>query len=144
MLPDNGVNPMRWDCGKQGCFNIKKRPKIEFLADCLPGRIAFTDVDGLVELKGNLLFLEWKEHGGLGIGQRILFKQLTRFCPATVLVIEGNAEDMTVNSIRIVWNGKIGPQETRDFNDLRIMVSQWASWAKSNPVTGKLEEVVCE
>jgi len=84
MSPDNGANPMRWDCRTQGCFNLKKRPKIERFADCLPGRIALTDVDGVTELCGNVLYLEWKSHQGLGDGQRILFERLTALCPATV------------------------------------------------------------
>lgn len=36
MLHNNGANPMRWDCTTQGCFNLKKRPKVEVFADCLP------------------------------------------------------------------------------------------------------------
>jgi len=51
---------MRWDCEKQGCFNLKKRPKIELFADCFPGAISFGDVDGRVEYKGRFLELEWK------------------------------------------------------------------------------------
>jgi len=64
-MANNGHNPMRWDCQKQGCFNKKKRPRIEMFAECLPGKIAVGDVDGLVEIKGNFLFLEFKEHSNL-------------------------------------------------------------------------------
>ena len=27
-----GYNPLRWDCEKSGCFNIKCRPKLEQFA----------------------------------------------------------------------------------------------------------------
>jgi metallo-beta-lactamase family protein len=64
MSRDNGFNPMRWDCAEQGCFNHKKRPKIELFADCLPGRIAFSDIDAIAEINGNLLLLEWKDPFG--------------------------------------------------------------------------------
>ena len=47
-----GYNPMRWDCEKSGCFNVKCRPKIEVFAECFPGRINFGDMDGRVELGG--------------------------------------------------------------------------------------------
>mgnify|MGYP006972377369 CR=1 FL=1 len=105
MSHDNGANPMRWDCTRQGCFNIKKRPKIELLADCLPGRIAFGDVDAIVEVCGHFLLLEWKDHPQLGTGQRILFQRLTLLCPAIVLIVEGDAESMAVRSIRQVSRG---------------------------------------
>ena len=40
MMEANGYNPLRWDCERQGCFNLKRRPKIEVFADCFPGRIS--------------------------------------------------------------------------------------------------------
>ena len=134
MSRDNGANPMRWDCATQGCFNVKKRPKIERFADCLPGRIAFTDIDGIVEINGNLLLLEWKDHQEVGTGQRILFERLTRFCPATVLIVEGNAESMAVESVRIAWGGHIGGPCPADLDHLRKMVHDWAYWAMNSPV----------
>jgi len=134
MSHDNGANPMRWDCRTQGCFNLKKRPKIERFADCLPGRIAFTDVDGLTELCGNFLYLEWKSHGDLGAGQRILFERMTALCPATVLVVEGDAEHMTVRTLRIAWDGTIGPPRTANIEDLRTAIREWSAWALAHPV----------
>jgi len=140
MLPDNGANPMRWDCATRGCFNVKKRPKIERFADCLPGRIAFTDVDGIVEINGNLLLMEWKEHRGVGVGQRILFERLTRFCPATVLIVEGDAESMAVDSVATVWGGRIGPPQPVNLNGLCEMIRDWAGWALDNPVIRQQRE----
>ena len=134
MSRDNGYNPMRWNCEKQGCFNLKKRPKIEMFADCLPGRIAFTDVDALTEICGNLLYLEWKEHQELGIGQRILFERMTRLCPAAVIIVEGDAEYMTVSSICTVWDGVIGPRQPANLEDLQAQIRMWADWALTNPV----------
>ncbi len=132
MSLDNGYNPMRWDCATSGCFNLKKRPKIERFADCLPGRIAFSDIDGIAEINGNLLLLEWKDHLCLNTGQRILFERLTRLCPATVLIVEGDAEQMTVDAIRTVWRGQISPAEADDIDGLRLRIQQWSRWAMSN------------
>lgn len=142
MSSDNatGANPMRWDCQRQGCFNIRKRPKIEIFADCLPGRIAFGDVDGIVEINGNLLLLEWKDHQAISTGQRILFERLTRLCPATVLIVEGDAEFMTIDSIRVAWDGRIGPPQPADLDGLREMIRAWADWALSNPATRRIVE----
>ena len=133
MPADNGANPLRWDCSRSGCFNLKKRPKIELFADCLSGRIAFSDIDAIVEIRGNLLLLEWKDHQGLATGQRILFERLTQLCPATVLIVEGDAEEMTVESIRTAERGAISPPEPADFETLRQWIRLWSDWAVRNP-----------
>ncbi len=133
MACDNGRNPLRWDCRTQGCFNLKKRPKIERLADCLPGRIAFTDVDAMTEICGNLLLLEWKGHQALGTGQRLLFERMTALSPATVLIVEGDAETMTVSSVRTVWRGRMSPPETADLTGLRRAIQAWSAWALAHP-----------
>jgi len=66
MISANGYNPLRWDCQKRGCFNLKRRPKIEIFAECFPGRINFGDVDGIVEINGNALLLTRNKNGRLG------------------------------------------------------------------------------
>ncbi len=69
---------MRWDCGKRGCYNVKHRPKIEEFAECFPGKISMGDVDGLVEINGHFLLLEWKSVSkDLGYGQRKTYEQIT-------------------------------------------------------------------
>jgi hypothetical protein len=143
MSRDDGANPMRWDCAKRGCFNLKKRPKIERLADCLPGRIAFSDVDAIAEVCGNLLLLEWKGHQGLSTGQRILFERLTLLCPATVLVVEGDAEDMTVGSVTTVWRGRVLPPEAADLDGLRRRIQAWAEWALANSALRRPQGASC-
>lgn len=134
MSPNDLPHVLHWDCQKQGCFNQKKRVKFRLLSDCLPGRIAFTDIDAITEIKGNLLLLEWKDHTELPKGQRILFERLTLGCPATVLVIEGDAEQMSVVSIRMVWRGVIWPPEPADLDRLRREIQAWVQWALANPV----------
>jgi hypothetical protein len=129
----NGCNPMRWDCATQGCFNLKKRPKIERFADCLPGRIAFSDIDAIVEIGGNLLLLEWKDHPHISTGQRVLFERLTRLCPATVLVVEGDAERMEIVAVTTVWQGAFSAAENADLQGLRARITQWAGWALQHP-----------
>lgn len=129
MSHDDGRNPMRWECSRQGCFNRVKRPKIEWFADCLPGRIAFSDIDAITEVCGNLLILEFKEHKGLSTGQRVLFERVTRMCPATVLIVEADAQSMTVQSISVVSKGVISPPEPADLNDLRNRIQGWTEMA---------------
>ncbi len=139
----NGANPMRWNCQTQGCFNLKKRPKIERFADCLPGRIAFSDIDAIVEVCGNLLLLEWKDHREVGTGQRILFERLTALCPATVLIVEGDAEDMAVASVTTVSDGQFSPSEPADLDDLRATIHAWSDWAMQNSAVRRQQEAMC-
>jgi hypothetical protein len=85
-------NPLRWVCDTDGCFNIKCRVKIQLFADFFPRNIAMGDVDGIVELEGNFLMLEWRDADYkpfIPEGQAIMYKKLAllRFC---VIAIWGN------------------------------------------------------
>lgn len=137
------VIAMHWDCQRQGCFNQKKRLKFSVFKDCLPGRISFADVDGLVEINGNLLLLEWKDHEQLSTGQRILYQRMTRLCPAGVFLVEGDAEDMSVQSLSTVWAGVIGPREPIDLEGLCGYIRTWADWAKTHPAKPRALEPSC-
>ena len=138
-----GANPMRWDCTRQGCFNIHKRPKIERFADCLPGRIAFGDVDGIVEIGGNLLVLEWKERKHLPRGQELLYTRWTAYGPATVILVVGDARDMTVDEIAFVHKGIREPWLDSNLDSLRWMIRDWGQWATAHPVQGRCWEASC-
>jgi len=129
----NGANPLRWDCEKRGCFNKKKRPKIEMFADCLPGRCAFSDIDAIAEVNGNFLIQEWKGGGGLPTGQRIMFERMTSSSPVCVFVVEGNAESMTVTHMTRIWRGVIHAREPSSMESLRGRIAAWAKWAGRSP-----------
>jgi len=133
MSHDSGANPLRWDCSRQGCFNLHKRPKIELFADCLPGRLAFSDVDAIAEVNGNLLALEWKEHRRIPTGQRVLFERWTAGGPATVLLVVGDARDMTVDELACVHGGVISAWRDADLDSLRRDIRVWADWALAHP-----------
>ncbi|HOI56166.1 MAG TPA: hypothetical protein PLP01_13020 [Phycisphaerae bacterium] len=133
MSHDSGANPLRWDCARQGCFNLHKRPKIELFADCLPGRLAFSDVDAIAEVNGNFLVLEWKEHRRVPTGQRVLYQRWTAAGPTTVLLIVGDARGMTVDEVACVHGGAVGPWRETDMDGLRRDIRAWADWALLHP-----------
>ena len=133
MSHDSGANPLRWDCARQGCFNLHKRPKIELFADCLPGRLAFSDVDAIAEVNGNFLVLEWKEHRRVPTGQRLLYERWTAAGPTTVLLIVGDAREMTVDEVACVHGGIIGAWRDADLDGLRSDIRAWADWALLHP-----------
>ena len=129
----SGINPMTWDCEQRGCFNKKMRPKIEMFAECLPGRIAFSDVDAIVEIKGNLLVMEWKTGRHLPRGQALLYQRWTGNSPTVAILVVGDAEHMTVEEIAYIDTGKIGPWVPKDLDGLKNLISDWGRWARMHP-----------
>lgn len=123
----NGYNPLTWDCEQSGCFNIKRRPKIEEFAECFPGKIAMGDVDGIVEMKGKFLLLEWKCEGGLRQAQEIMYKKFTAQPGNLVLVVAGNAETMEVHHFRKIRNGQMEPWCRGDLQTVKGLMRQWAA-----------------
>ena len=131
MKAPDGFNPLRWDCEKSGCFNKKRRPKIEVFADCFPGRINFGDVDGLVEINGFFALLEWKGEGGnIHTGQRISFERHTKREGNAVFVVSGNAETMEVKQFCIFYRGKQGPWRGADLEKLKASLRKWVEMCK--------------
>lgn len=131
--PANGYNPMRYNCDRSGCFNVKKRPKIEAFADCFPGKINFTDVDGIVEINGHVLMLEWKPAPvDLPTGQRIMFEHLTADGSHAVIVVAGDPETMTVSHCATVFSGAASPWRPASLEDVKGRMEKWSSWARTN------------
>ena len=125
--PPDGYNPLRWDCGADGCFNKKRRPKIEVFADCFPRRINFGDVDGLVEINGKFCLLEWKGDGGkVSTGQRISFERHTKQQDGNVVfVAEGDAETMSVHRYCVFYRGKQSAWRDATLIDLKAAITRW-------------------
>lgn len=130
-----GFNPMRWNCQTSGCFNLKRRPKIEVFADCFPRRINFGDVDGLVEIGGMFCLLEWKGDGGsVRTGQRLSYLAFTREAGNVVFVVNGNAETMAVDGYSTFWGGRQLPLVNADLDALKARIRWWAEWVQRRPV----------
>lgn len=134
MNAPNGFNPMRYDCENQGCFNKKRRPKIEVFADCFPGKINFGDVDAEVEINGYSLRIEWKCNGNtIPKGQKIMYERKTRYGIDCVLCVHGNAETMEVFSVGSFVNGEWQDWEIANLDELKTKVSKWSAWAQKQP-----------
>lgn len=122
---------VRWNCLESGCFNFKLRPKIEVFDDCFPGRIAFGDVDALVEIGGIFCLLEWKSDGGsLQRAQAIASAQFTRMAEGNIVfVVEGNAKMMSVKRYCIFWAGKQQEWVAADLLSVKQRIQGWAAYA---------------
>lgn len=132
-MTNDGRNPMRWDCEKDGCFNVKRRPKIEVFCGCFPGRINFGDVDGIVEINGVALMLEWKTSISRDIptGQRIMYERVTYNEKISVIIVEGNAETMECKRYCLFYGGKKTVWKDACLEDVKKRISEWASYAKT-------------
>jgi hypothetical protein len=128
---DNGRNPLRWDCEKQGCFNKKRRPKIEVFHDVFPRRINFGDVDGIVEINGKALMLEWKSYeGDIPTGQRIMYSRITKSGLITVICVTGNAETMECTSYRLFFKGELHPAQKANLDAVKDVMRRWVKHAE--------------
>lgn len=128
-----GYNPLRWQCEERGCYNVKHRPKIEYFAGALPGKIALTDVDATTEVNGHFLFLEWKsgEPRDLPVGQRIYAQRLTALSEKiTYVVVCGDAETMEVKAVLPVAKGRFHGWQSCDLEGLFEKIRAWSTKAK--------------
>lgn len=128
MSNSTGRNPMDWDCFTRGCFNIKKRPKIEEFCECFPRRCSFGDVDGIIELGGSLCFLEWKSLGAdLKTGQLMTFTAITQQNEKNIVfVVFGDPETMEVFGFQIIRNGRVSAPIVAGIDVLKTELKNWA------------------
>jgi len=51
---------IRHNCEIDGCYLKNQTPDWGFLDNSFSGKIRVSDIDGIVEVNGHLLILEWK------------------------------------------------------------------------------------
>lgn len=90
-----------------------------------------SDIDGVVEINGYFIFMEWKHEGGyLHKGQEILLQQLTRVSDKIVAyVLYGNSVTMEVTKMTRVYAGK-SETYTANLEQVKSLFSKWARMAK--------------
>ena len=124
-------SPFRWDCDKQGCFNTKCRPDFGVFYDCFPGKGSFTDIDGIIEINGKLLLLEWKSKPDtIPVGQQIMYKHLSRKCDAFVVCVSGDAETMQIDHALSFSKGHMGRWIPISTEQVVELFTKWAAFAK--------------
>jgi len=105
----------------------------------MPRKIGMSDVDGIVEINGKFLLIEWKyAEGHITVGQRIMFERMTALSPKiTVLVVAGDPQTMEVYSYMKIYNGKMHPIERIDLDGFRRRVKAWANLAWAGRFNGQ-------
>ena len=126
---------LRWNCEARGCFNVKRRPKIEVFDDCFPGSIEFGDVDAIVEMGGRAILLEWKSEAAyIPRGQQIMYERLSAK-GIFAMVVHGNAETMEVKAYCFFWAGRQSHWRPASLDDVRSRIRAWAAWASLSKVS---------
>lgn len=78
---------MRYNCASKGCY-YDQLPDWSDINNAFPGAIRPTDIDGMVEINGNVLFLEQKGVGcPVTTGQARAFRELSKKDRVTVVVM---------------------------------------------------------
>ena len=127
----NGFNPMRHNCESQGCFNLNRRPKIEVFSECFPRKIAMADVDGVVEMGGRFLFLEWKTPDApISFGGKLTLSSFSRIPGSIAIAAWGDAKTMEVCKL-MLWCGGRGYESPYlpSLEVLKQWMERWASFA---------------
>jgi hypothetical protein len=122
---------MRYNCAKQGCFNVKNRPDFGVFADCFPGKISMTDIDGAVNVKDRFLFVEFKSDKceGLARGQELFFERLAQDNRNTIVIAAGDCERMQFSRCMTIENGRFKGWEHTSIEMLRDRMKRWADHA---------------
>ena len=132
MIDKLAKGKLRWDCDAQGCFNKKKRPKIEVFGECFPGNITMGDVDGIVEINGYFIMLEWKPSINLSVGQKLMYQRISSV-GFYVMVVVGDAETMDVHFFSEFWNGKQCPFQKADLAKVKARMKKWVDYVRKQP-----------
>lgn len=133
MQPNAGFKPLKWNCETDGCFNAANRLDFSAFYSSLPGKMSFTDADGLAEYCGNGLLMEWKSTSSpLPTGQAIAYERLTRGKILTVLWIVGESKTMRADKVTVIFDGKYYNTPAKSTEDLNNIIKRWVSWSSSN------------
>ena len=90
MRPRQQNTNIKWDCPTDGCYR-DFLPDWTPLNDCFPrAGIRVGDIDGMVEVGGHFLFMEWKPpRVTIPEGQMKALTRLSRLPRVTVLILWG-------------------------------------------------------
>lgn len=97
-----------------------------WLGDTLPGRVAPTDFDFVLERHGRFLIIEFKPPGGaLPMGQRITLKALARDPRFTVWIVWHGDGELRATLGPVDARGDILVREEMSLTHLRSLVKKW-------------------
>jgi hypothetical protein len=122
---------MRHECARDGCLQ-DRLPNWDWMKGCFPrDDIMPSDLDGVVEINGHVLFIEQKRAGGsVTGGQARLLRVLERYPNAVVWLIR-ETDDPTAFEC-IYRDGETPPSGWNRYTieQMRTWLSAWATAAE--------------
>jgi hypothetical protein len=124
----------RWDCKAKGCY-YQQLPDWDDLLPCFPRGIAPTDVDGLVEIGSNLLFMEQKGPGvPIPDAQRLALQRASRREGVTTLFFRPPLRVASDLECLIFGNGPPDGWQPCSRDQLKDWLRAWAIEADAHPI----------
>ena len=117
------MTQMRWQCTEKGCY-LQRRSDPVMFDGCFPAGVSMGDVDGIVELNGRFLIVEFKKLNiSVPEGQARMFRRLVATGLFTILVVraaEQHVEEWFEVTVDGSWRTYAGDSE-----NLRDHVISW-------------------
>jgi hypothetical protein len=126
---------IRHDCKINGCYKDVCIPDWGMFDGCFDAKsekIKIGDLDGVVEINGNVLFLEWKRmESELSYGQKRLLMTLTENSDKHMaLIIYGSINGNDLMKYQTVRSGKFSRLRDCDKEYLRNLLIRWTDYSK--------------
>lgn len=110
----------------EGCLRELQPPLGEF-DDCFSGKIGLSDIDGMVEHNGHILYLEWKASLDVLLpqGQRIAFEAISNKEHQSVLVVWGKPNYSGPMRFELYAFGKVHNDGPITLEGLKQIFKMW-------------------
>lgn len=119
----------RHDCSRQGCLQATL-PSWDWMRGCFPRGIMPTDIDGMVEINGQILFIEQKRCGvSLSGGQSAAFKSLAKNPNVTVWFIRPTIDPQVFECLVKDGSSSTGWRR-QNLAQMRAFLNAWSEAAE--------------
>lgn len=116
---------------------LKGEWNLDVYSDSFGGKNRLGDIDASVEIDGNHLVVEFKEHeNSMNEGQLVKAVRMAKYCNTTTFFVFGKTNQPT-RKIIISPKSQVGELTPTSEAELKSLFSKWYSKAKLNPVTNR-------
>jgi hypothetical protein len=125
---------LRHECDRDGCYQ-DRLPSWDWMRGCFPRGSMPTDLDGVVEINGHVLFIEQKGRGGfVSGGQARTLRVLEQFPDAAVWLIRQTDDPKVFECI--YRDGDTAPSGWHRYTveQMRTWLRTWSDAADRDPV----------
>lgn len=127
------MRKMRHNCAKHGCWKDQHMTPLGLFDPAFPDGQGMTDVDAVIERRGQFLLFECKKPGvPIPKGQEIMLRHLSLDPLFTVGVLWGRFKEGVVTHRQWFTDGQPGEVEAVTLDDVLDDCRDWYGWASEN------------